>query len=195
VTQAQQPAARLRCFVGAFVERESARRLRGALVDALAARSGRVSRGAAIAALRRARARPVPLGNYHVTLKFLGPVSREALPDVLAHVRALEARPLQVRAVGLTGFPRPAAARMAVAELAPHPRLTDWWAELQARLGAEQRGFRPHVTLVRYQRRRAFEPVALATPVDLELAAPQLYRSDTTPRGSRYTPVTDPLAP
>lgn len=167
----------VRCFVAAFVTGASARRLQGAAFP-----------DAGPLAPRR-DGRPVPVGNYHVTLKFLGDVPEPSLPDVLAAVAELDGHPVRGSAVGLVGLPRPGAARLAAAELAPVAALEGWWAALQARLGGGDRAFRPHVTVLRWRRPRPFAPRAWAEPVPVELQAPRLYRSDLGPDGPRYRPV------
>ena len=170
----------VRCFVGAFLEAESARRLQSAAFAAL----GEL--------LRRRDVRQVPLENYHVTLKFLGETPEDALAEALARVASLEAFSSTGQTTGLVGFPRSAAARLVAAELTPEERLSGWWTALQSSFGAEDRDFRPHVTVVRCRRTRRFAALPLGEPVPLALGPPRLYRSDQTAHGARYTPVTDP---
>jgi 2'-5' RNA ligase len=172
------PPAPLRCFVGAFITAESARRLQTVVLarlgrDLLAARS----------------TRQVPRADYHVTLKFLGELSSAAVPQVLSVVDSLGGHPLTGQVAGLTGFPRSARARLVAAELAEHAQLGAWWSQLEARFGAENRPFRPHVTVVRLGRPRSFEPIVLPEPMELALEAPRLYRSDRTAERARYRPV------
>jgi len=167
----------VRCFVATFLAPESARRLRSA------------ARAGAGGLLRRPDARQVPLENYHVTLKFLGEVGEDALPEALEAVASLAAHGVVARVTGLIGLPRAGAARLLAAEMAPQPDLHAWWTALQARLGAEERPFRPHVTVLRLRRSRAFAPAALPEPVTVELAHPRLYRSDEGADGVRYRPV------
>jgi 2'-5' RNA ligase len=112
------------------------------------------------------------------------------LPETLAAVARLGGHPVAGRVVGLTGFPRPSAARLLAAELEPQAHLEGWWASLQGLPGGEDRGFRPHVTVLRFRRPRAFRPSSLPQPVAVNLEPPQLYRSDQTRDGVRYRPVT-----
>lgn len=134
-------------------------------------------------------ARRVPPQNYHVTLKFLGNVDEAAVPQLLAQVAALEGGEVTVPVVSIGGFPGPGRARLVAAELEPHPLLTAWHGRLAAELGAEERDFRPHVTVARLSRPRAFAPVAPIPALELSLAAPRLYRSDQMPGGVRYRPL------
>ena len=166
----------MRCFVAAFLAGESAERLQSRA-------------GAVLGDLPSHRdVRRVPQQNYHVTLTFLGEIGPDVLPEALAAVDRLGGHPVAGRVVALTGFPRPSAARLLAAELEPEPQLEGWWASLQGLAGAVERGFRPHVTVLRFRRPRTFRPSPLPVAVDLE--TPRLYRSDQTPDGVRYRPVT-----
>jgi RNA 2',3'-cyclic 3'-phosphodiesterase len=180
----------VRCFVGARVERGSARRLRAAFLEryphlaaSLAASSGAVSAHTA---------RLVPLVNLHVTIKFLGQVPVAALPGLVALVNGLHGRPVTAQVLGYTGLPRPERAHSVVAELARHERLEDWKLRLEQTVGAEDRPFRPHVTLARFRAHGAIAAALLAQPRVLELEAPRLFRSDQVRGGFRYTPVNGP---
>ena len=168
----------VRCFAAAFLTRESARRLQAVARESLGPRLWQSD-----------HARRVPLANYHVTLKFLGALTEPAAAAALRAVEDLAGRELEARATGLRGFPQRRSARLVAAELETHPSLEAWWAALQKRLGAEDRGFRPHVTVLRLRRPRPFRPLTLAEPVSLVLCAPRLYRSDQTGEGVRYAPV------
>lgn len=166
----------MRAFVGAFLTDSSARRLEALAHRCLEAHLDR-DRGH----------RWVPPGNYHVTLKFLGEVEAEALGDALEAVAALAGHPVSVQASGFVGLPRSARARLAALVLDREAHLERWWTDLQKRLGAEARGFRPHVTVLRLRGSRALTPVPLPEPLALELEAPRLYRSDPGPDGSVYS--------
>lgn len=172
----------MRCFVATFLEADSARLLRGAY--AAWAKSGGLSR----------RRRDVPVENYHVTLKFLGEIERAAAADAVAAVAELSGTALETAVTGFNGFPRAGAARVVVAELGTQDELARWWAALDARLGTEDRRFRPHVTLgrlhgppVRLDPQPHLQPPL--TPLAIALGPPRLYRSDTGPGGVRYRPV------
>jgi 2'-5' RNA ligase len=168
----------VRCFVGALVAAESARLLQSTTLTCLDQQL-----------LGRRAARQVPLENYHVTLKFLGEIDPAAVPDVLAAVESLAGHGVSGAVTGLTGFPRAAAARMVVAELADQPQLDVWCARLRQQFGSEERRFRPHVTLLRLRRTRAVDAVEFPEPIAIDLEAPRLYRSDQTPQGVRYRPL------
>lgn len=171
----------MRCFVGAFVAAESARRLQDAL-DGWFESAGR--HGAR-------HWRRVPLENLHLTLKFLGAIPPPAAAEALAAVAALEGHGVRATCTAVGGFPRSRAARLVAAELVPDGVLEDWWTELEARLGAEGRRFRPHVTLARRHRPGMARLQAFDEPLAVELLAPALYLSETLSEGARYRPVTE----
>lgn len=169
---------RVRCFVAAFITAESAPRLQAMAREHLDPRllTGRAGRS-------------VPLENYHVTLKFLGEIAEPVMREAQDAVDALEGHRVHGEAIGLTGLPRPRSPRIVAATLAAQPALEAWWRTLQERLGAEERGFRPHVTLLRLRRPRFVRPVLLPDPVEVSLDPPRLYRSDQSAEGVRYRPL------
>ncbi|HEX7037665.1 MAG TPA: RNA 2',3'-cyclic phosphodiesterase [Pseudomonadales bacterium] len=168
----------MRAFVAAFLTEPSARRLEAVAHECLDAHldGGRGHRW-------------VPPGNYHVTLKFLGEVETDVLRDARDAVGALAGHGVSVRASGFVGLPRSARARLAALVLDREAHLERWWTDLQRRLGAETRGFRPHVTVLRLRGSRPLTPVPLPEPLALDLEAPRLYRSDSGPDGSIYSPL------
>lgn len=165
----------LRCFIGAFLLPADARRLCRAAKARVSGSSDRL----------------LPEANHHVTLKFLGDVPRARLAAVRERVAALAAHPLAVELPALSGFPRPGAARMLVAEVVAPDALYRWRAALEADFGGEDREFRPHVTVLRCKRPRRLDPAPPTPPLTVTLLAPMLYRSDTDRHGARYRPVTE----
>jgi 2'-5' RNA ligase len=133
----------------------------------------------AIDALARgcdADVRWVPAENLHLTVKFLGDVEVERLPELARRVAAklVRERPFEVELAGLGAFPSARAARVlwlgiasGASELARLARKTD---AAVARLGVprEHRPYRAHLTLGRLrsparfslERVRAPDPVA-----------------------------------
>ncbi|MDZ7669204.1 MAG: 2'-5' RNA ligase family protein [Gammaproteobacteria bacterium] len=176
----------MRCFVAAFLTPASAVELHSAF---------RAVYPEDESALPQARMRRVPLDNYHVTLKFIGEAAEADLPALLGAVADLPGGNDRTGTIvtemrRFVGFPRPAAARMAVGELPPDLRLQTWASELEAALGASDRAFRPHVTVARFRRPVAFPVTELDRPLCLELQLPALYRSEQTGSGVRYRRVT-----
>lgn len=168
----------MRAFVAAFLTARSAERVQALARECLAPHLDGERGG-----------RWVPPRNYHVTLKFLGEVEPDVLEVAADAVTALAGHAVSVRANGFVGLPRSVRARLAALVLDRETHLERWWADLQSGLGAEARGFRPHVTVLRLRRPRMLRPVPLPEPLTLELEAPRLYRSDLGRDGSTYSPI------
>ncbi len=99
--------------------------------------------------------RPVPRGNLHVTLAFLGERSRSQLAPLLPALKATLTRvpAFSVTLSTLDAFPEPGA-RIWAAHARHEPALLDlhrqvWEVFGQADIEAEPRQFLPHVTLAR----------------------------------------------
>jgi len=166
--------------------------------------------GDALEALRRARdalerraersrvsARFVPDEALHLTLCFLGYVSRDSIPDF---VRALETcAPVSSISASLSelgAFAAPKCARVVVAELTdPEGRIGELarrLAETSERLGVspEKRAFRPHVTLARIRRPsdvRDWLAHSTLDRVSVRFEELCLYESELHSQGSRYS--------
>ena len=138
--------------------------------------------------------------NFHLTLKFLGPVDTGRIPDVTeALMSVAEACPsfhLGIR--GLGAFPSPARPRVLWAGIdagaAPAAALAARVDDGLEALGfkREARAFSPHVTLGRARQPHAQPRLAEALVSTLflgrvEVASISLMRSDLSPRGARYT--------
>jgi len=133
----------------------------------------------------------------HVTLCFLGSVSREAIPEFVSVLDAsARVPPMTARFAGLGAFSSAKRARVVVAELAdPEGRLTALAQTIA--LGAEKLGvplearvFRPHVTLARLKRpsdARDWLDHATLDPVAAEFNEVRLYQSLLDPAGGRYS--------
>jgi len=163
----------------------------------------------ALVALERELARAAPELKWvdpelmHLTLKFLGDVAEERLPEVTSAVRAALApfRAFDVQLSGAGAFPDPAHARVLWAgagagtpELASLARAVE---EAVEPLGFEResREWRAHVTLSRVKTRLR-EPAklqeALAAPHELprfRVDRVHLMKSEQSPRGLSYTPL------
>ncbi len=135
----------------------------------------------------------------HLTVKFLGSASAPLLDAVADAVRACRApAPLTARLVGAGGFPSDDAATVLVGMLDDRGGSLSALAQAvdtrAASLGvpADDRLYRPHVTLARFRERCPVGPWIRRTPLgpaDLRFVALALYRSDTLPSGVRYTPL------
>ena len=141
--------------------------------------------------------------NIHLTVKFFGNVDQAKMPlisEALARV-AKEASPIGIVVGGTGVFPRPS--RPQVLWIGIEDR-TDALAKLQQRVEAacareglpkEDRAFRPHLTIARIRKpqntnRLAEAHLHLEFPaVELVLNELVLFRSELSPKGSKYTPI------
>jgi 2'-5' RNA ligase len=161
-------------------------------------------RAAAAALARRLRERPggdavrwVRAENLHVTLRFLGPVVRERVSELVACVAAEAGRiaPLSLRLAAAQLFPSPRRPRVVALGIEPEAPLVALAAAVErgvrtAGFAPEPRRFRPHLTLGRIPARAGFPRVTAAdTPAAdaLDVREVLLLRSDLHPDGARYT--------
>lgn len=140
---------------------------------------------------------------YHLTLKFLGDVDQETVPELSAAVEKAGAScsPLQLSTAGLGVFPHPRRPKVIWVGIGGD---LDDLARLQARIETalepwcprEERPFHPHVTLARIK--APHRSLSRALSAFLEKGAPiesqpwscdavELIQSDLNPEGSRYT--------
>ena len=117
--------------------------------------------------------RQVVMANLHVTLHFLGSVDASRLDEVRALASRLPPDRLSIPVRELTGFPKPARARVLVARLDDaEEHLLAWQAELAERWPTgETRRFDPHVTVARSRQpvRLPELPAISGLALDLEL--------------------------
>ena len=145
-------------------------------------------------------ARWAPVENQHLTLKFLGSTPADLLADVVeAGGRVAEAmRPSQLRLTGLGAFPSTNRARVLWAGIDDAAGLLSRLAaDLDEALGplgfeAEERAFRPHLTLARFRRpvrvpRELPDPAAELEPFVVDHLI--LFRSHLHPKGARYEAI------
>jgi 2'-5' RNA ligase len=141
----------------------------------------------------------------HVTLKFLGNVSRSDIPELAAIGARLAAECpiIETRWSGVIAFGRPNRARALVVEIAAHPALSRLADELEAAveplgIAGEERAFRPHVTLARIKRpgnARDLLEAARLVPLALSFAELRFYESALSSDGGVYTVLqASPLA-
>ena len=143
------------------------------------------------------QSRPVPLGNLHITLAFLGEVNSHRLErlchdaDVLAEGSAQSIITLHLDQLGY--WPRPGVCWLGPSQW---PERLD---DLSTRLGAigvahggkRSRGkYQPHITLLRSCREPP--PAPLNAPAfDLQFDSFSLFQSRQGKRGVRYEPLAD----
>jgi 2'-5' RNA ligase len=142
-------------------------------------------------------ARWTPLENQHVTLKFIGWSSEDALNDICSVGREVAGRhqPSSLHLGGLGSFPSTRRVRVLWVGLDdPAGLLADLAMDLDRALAPlgfepEDRDFRPHLTLARFKSPQRLEeglPAVGAQPGDFPVEAIVLYRSHLSPKGPRY---------
>jgi 2'-5' RNA ligase len=141
--------------------------------------------------------------NIHLTLKFFGNVDQAkvaAIPEALAHV-AKEFSPIEIKVGGTGVFPRPSRPQVlwigiddptgALAKL--QKRVEDECA--REGFPKEDRAFRPHLTIARIRKPHNASRLAEAhlrtefAAVELVLNELVLFRSELSPKGSKYTAI------
>lgn len=150
-----------------------------------------------LTAFRRAfapRLRWIPRAHWHLTVRFLGATPMAAAADLGALIDAsatAAAGPVTAELEQLGPFPRRRPATLAFT-LAASPALARLADALRSRVealgfAADDRPFRPHVTVGRPDRGAALPSMPVAATVSFERVA--LYRSETLPTGAHYTEV------
>jgi 2'-5' RNA ligase len=144
--------------------------------------------------IRQVEGRPVPRGNWHVTLAFIGSFPEPRIRELLAASRELRVEPFRLRFDRLAYWQRPRIASLqAVAVPAALERLVADLGDVMRRFDVEPEAatYRPHVTLVRAA--RPFEALVLARPLELTWSGFELVESRSLPDGVRYYPLKQEL--
>lgn len=128
--------------------------------------------------------------NWHVTLVFIGGFPEEQIPSLQAAAAELEPEPIRLRFDRVEYWQRARVA--ALMPRAAPASLEALVQSLQQKLQTfdiepEQRLYRPHITVAR--RARAFEPVQLTRPLDLEWQEFELIESTSGQSGVSYSPL------
>jgi 2'-5' RNA ligase len=142
----------------------------------------------------------VPLENFHLTVRFLGEVPEDRLPELLEVGRkaAAEAKPFTLTFEVLGGFPQPKAARVLWIGPKEEPlefqKLCQTVEEAVQSLGfpEEKKEPVPHVTLARFKGPKDLRPVLARSfpPVPAaKIEALTLMKSELRPEGAKYTPL------
>jgi 2'-5' RNA ligase len=144
--------------------------------------------------------RPTQEDSLHLTLKFLGDTLWEQTADIAQAMRgaAQEVPSVEALLYGLGAFPNPARPSVIWAGIEPADDLVLLAGRLDERLAdlgfaPEARAFHAHVTLGRVK----FRPPEALTAVlsrlrdatfgDVAIESIELYQSEPSPAGSRYT--------
>ena len=143
-------------------------------------------------------------GSIHITLKFLGNVSQERIPEIQSALAqsASTASPFRLQAGGCGAFPSIKQMRVVWVGLRgdsePLGRLQKEIESAMTRLGfeAEDRPFRPHLTIGRVKGKRRLLPLREALLArntfeseDFDVKEVVLYKSDLRREGALYTPL------
>jgi 2'-5' RNA ligase len=129
--------------------------------------------------------------NIHLTLKFFGNVDVDRIGAISAAIdRAVkDVAPFEI-SIGRTGTFRTQVLWIGVTD--PSGTLT----KLHEKLGSEDRAYRPHLTIARIRRPEGARRLADAhlqmdfENVNVAVKEIVLFRSELSPKGSRYTVIT-----
>ncbi|MCK4624986.1 MAG: RNA 2',3'-cyclic phosphodiesterase [Phycisphaerae bacterium] len=152
-----------------------------------------------------ARVRWVDGENLHLTIKFLGDVTDEQLPEVcrVAEESARQIEPFEFSVAQVISIPQAGAMRMVWVGIDEqtgklnrlHELLEESYAEMG--FGKESRSFRPHLTLGRVksgqnvkQLRAAIDEIAEAEFGIASINEMIVFSSQLTPDGPIYSPMT-----
>jgi len=141
--------------------------------------------------------------NVHLTLKFFGNVPTQDLAKISAAASrvANEFSPFQIRIGGTGVFPRRSRPQVLWVGVEDSlNRLSELQQRLEEEFGREgfakeDRGFRPHLTIARLRRPEDARQLAEAhiqtkfSFVEVPVNEVVLFRSELSPKGSRYTPI------
>lgn len=144
----------------------------------------------------------VASGSIHLTLRFLGDVFPDDVPEQSLRFRDAvdDVAAFRYRLEGVGVFPKRSHPRVlwaGVEEVGARDRLAALAGRLEsaaraAGLPAEERAFRPHLTLARAEAHgRAVAPPERfdIEPVEAACSEVVLFRSELRPEGARYTPL------
>jgi RNA 2',3'-cyclic 3'-phosphodiesterase len=185
-------AAAIRAFIAIELPHELHKQL-GLIIDRLQEQSPRSVRW-------------VTARNIHLTLKFLGNVSPDNLPQLTGVIQneARRCEPFEIRATGLGAFPNRNHPRVIWVGILAPPGLLDLQRGIDReteRLGYqnEEHGFSPHLTLGRVSQHATPQEVKQITDVlakttigdlgTLQVASLHLFQSDLQPSGAVYSPL------
>jgi RNA 2',3'-cyclic 3'-phosphodiesterase len=141
--------------------------------------------------------------NIHLTLKFFGNVAIDRIPSISAAATRAVAEfstfPIEVGNTGV--FPRPSRAQVLWIGISdPSGNLSTLQERLENECAAEgfekeDRAYRPHLTIARIRkpegaRRLADAHLQMQFPsTEVSLNELILFRSELSPKGSKYTPI------
>jgi RNA 2',3'-cyclic 3'-phosphodiesterase len=137
--------------------------------------------------------------NLHLTLKFLGDTPREQIDEIKKAIQlaTVNVPAHEIELIGLGAFPNAARPSVVWVGIRPADHLKQIAADLDRLLEplgfvAEARGFHPHLTLARVKGPASGLGELILEGRDVPfgkttVAGVELYQSELTPTGSRYT--------
>ena len=134
--------------------------------------------------------RSVERSNWHVTLAFVGAFPAHRVPLLLERSAEIAVEPFSLHFDRLEFWPRPRIACLCAATVpAELQALVDQLHGLMGDLGvrADERTYRPHITVVRNARQ--FGTERLAQRATTEWTKFELVESVSSPAGVRYVPL------
>lgn len=142
----------------------------------------------------------VPPENFHLTVRFLGEVPKERLPELLEVGRkaAEETKSFALSFEILGGFPETKAARVLwVGPKVESPEFAELCRRVEGAVRAlgfppEKKEPVPHVTLARFKAPRDLRPLlsrSFPAVPEARVEALTLMRSELRPEGAKYTPL------
>jgi 2'-5' RNA ligase len=132
----------------------------------------------------------------HVTLRFLGNIDADRIPELARRVRdeLTGIAPFRLELGGVRAFPSPRRPRVIALELAPEAPLSELADAVEQGVVAagfepEQRAFRAHLTLGRVRGPDFPDPGAAPSPAPSAFGVSEavLFRSELRPSGARHT--------
>jgi 2'-5' RNA ligase len=129
-------------------------------------------------------------GSWHVTLAYIGDYPERQIPGLQAATRLIQVEPFRLRFDRAEFWPRPKIAVLAAQTVPPElARLVESLNLVLAEEGidADNRLFRPHITIVK--RARTFETLRLAQATMSEWSGFELVESISAPGGATYHPL------
>ena len=139
-------------------------------------------------------------GGIHLTLKFLGEIELESVPEIARTLQEVAAAssPFRIQVAGLGAFPNPRRPRVIWTGVGEETgALLSLWKGMEKSLShlgfrKEGRGFHPHITIARVRGAPMDLTSHLGEPFDAgrqEAAELVLFQSELHPSGAVHTPL------
>jgi 2'-5' RNA ligase len=141
----------------------------------------------------------------HITLKFLGDVQENSIPDICNALSSIECEPFSATIRGVGAFPKPSYARVVYVGASPKEAFKRLHAEVERVLKPlgfkkEKRAFTPHATIARVknipdaQRKKlvgVIESQSLIEVGKMAVGTIKLKKSILTPEGAIHETLTE----